>query len=68
MNQRGQKGAYPSADASWSGEIALDLDMVSAACPNCRILLVEADSASMSDLGEAVNTAVRLGADAVSMS
>ncbi|MBS2029005.1 MAG: S53 family peptidase [Deltaproteobacteria bacterium] len=68
VNQRGQRGAYPSAEPGWAGEIALDLDMVSAACPNCHILLVEADSASMTDLGEAVNTAVRLGADAVSMS
>ena len=68
VNQRGQVGSYPTADTSWSGEIALDLDMVSAACPNCHILLVEASSSSMTDLGAAVNTAVRLGADAVSMS
>lgn len=58
----------PSPNASWSQEIALDLDMVSAICPNCHILLVEASSASYADLGAAVNTAVRLGANAVSNS
>ncbi len=67
VDQRGGKN-YPNADQGWSGEIALDLDMVSAVCPNCRIVLVEADSASFDDLGTAVNTAVRLGAKAVSNS
>jgi subtilase family serine protease len=42
--------------------------MVSAICGNCHILLVEASSASFSDLGTAVNTAVRLGANEVSNS
>jgi subtilase family serine protease len=59
---------YPQPDSGWAGEIALDLDMVSAICPNCHILLVEADSAYMEDLGASVNTAVRLGAVAVSNS
>ena len=59
---------YPSPDSGWAGEISLDLDMVSATCPNCHILLVEAGSASMDDLGTAVNTAVSLGADFVSNS
>ncbi len=67
VNQRG--GATPpAANAAWGQEIALDLDMVSAACPNCKILLVEADSASIDDLGTAVNTAVGWGAVAVSNS
>jgi hypothetical protein len=59
---------YPAVDAGWAGEISLDLDMVSAVCPNCRILLVEADSSYLSDLGAAVNTAVHLGAKYVSNS
>ena len=59
---------YPSPDSGWAGEISLDLDMVSATCPNCKILLVEATSASMDDLGTAVNTAVSMGADFVSNS
>jgi subtilase family serine protease len=59
---------YPSADAGWAGEISLDLDMVSAIAPNAHIILVEANSASMSDLGTSVNEAVSLGAGYVSNS
>ncbi|MCX4744126.1 S53 family peptidase [Kitasatospora sp. NBC_01287] len=59
---------YPSPDSGWAGEISLDLDMVSATCPNCNILLVEANSASTEDLGTAVNQAVALGAKFVSNS
>lgn len=65
VNQRGQTGSYPAANAGWSAEIALDLDMVSAACPHCSIVLVEADSALLDDLGAAVDAAVGLGARAV---
>jgi subtilase family serine protease len=60
--------SYPTADPGWSQEISLDLDMVSAVCPACRLLLVEATSSSQANLGAAVDTAVRLGADAVSNS
>ncbi len=59
---------YPAADVGWAEEISLDLDMVSATCPGCRILLVEARSANFSDLGTGVNRAVALGAKAVSNS
>ena len=46
VNQRG--GATPPlADAGWGVEIALDVQAVSAACPNCQILLVEADDPSL---------------------
>jgi LGFP repeat/Fibronectin type III domain len=58
----------PVADAGWGQEIALDLDMVSAACPKCSILLVEASDSGMFNLGTAENTAVALGATAVSNS
>ncbi|WBO66927.1 S53 family peptidase [Streptomyces camelliae] len=59
---------YPRGNSGWAEEISLDLDMVSAACPNCKILLVEASSASMTNLGAGVNTAVSLGAKFVSNS
>ena len=42
--------------------------MASAVCPNCNILLVEATSATMANLGKAVNEAVTLGAKFVSNS
>jgi len=67
VNQSGG-GAPPAADAGWAVEISLDLDMVSALCPNCRILLVEANSTSLDDLGPAIDTAVRLRATVVSNS
>jgi len=60
--------AYPSGDTGWGQEVSLDLDMISAVCPNCHILLVEANSAAFSDLGTAVNEAVALGANVVSNS
>jgi hypothetical protein len=58
----------PRADSGWAEEESLDLDMVSAACPNCHILLVEADQPSISALGIGVDTAVRLGAKFISNS
>jgi subtilase family serine protease len=61
-------GSAPNPNAGWAEEISLDLDMVSAVCPQCHILLVEAKSASMTNLGTAVNEAVSLGAKYVSNS
>ncbi len=55
--QGGSTSSLPRNDAGWSEEISLDLDMVSAICPYCHILLVEANSASYVDLGTAVDTA-----------
>ena len=68
MSQSGSTTNLPNPDTGWAGEISLDLDAVSAACPACHILLVEADSASMDDLGAAVNQAVSQGAKYVSNS
>ena len=68
VNQQGQAGPYPLSDETWSLEVSLDLDMVSAACPLCSVLLVEATSSHISDLSVAVDTAARLGASAISNS
>ncbi|ROT32490.1 carboxypeptidase regulatory-like domain-containing protein [Micromonospora sp. HM5-17] len=67
VDQRGGTD-YPREDPGWSIEAALDLDAVSAACPKCNILLVQADDNSMANLGAAVDTAARLGATAISNS
>lgn len=67
IDQRGGT-AYPAPDSGWALEIALDLDMVSAVCPDCKIRLVEADSATIADLGAAENQAVAQGALYVSNS
>lgn len=66
-NQHGAATPLP-ADQGWGVQIALDLDLASAACPQCRILLVEADSALGSNLAPAVDTAFVLGASEVSNS
>jgi subtilase family serine protease len=61
-------------------ETALDMQLASAACPSCNLIelqvpVVDAvagdaaqDHAAMADFGDAVNTAARLGATAVSIS
>jgi hypothetical protein len=68
LNEQGQAGPYPAPSSSWSEEISLDLEMVSAVCPNCTVVLIEANSALIDDLGASVDTAVRLGAKVVSNS
>jgi len=68
VNQNGAASPLPKGDYGWAEEISLDLDAVSAACPSCHILLVEANSPTDTDLMTAVDTAVRLGAVAVSNS
>lgn len=59
---------YPSADAAWSIETSTDLDTVSAVCPGCNIMLVEANSSDITDLALAVDRAVASGATVVSNS
>ncbi|MFE9444825.1 peptidase S8 [Streptomyces sp. NPDC006602] len=68
VSQTGSTTSLPAADSGWAEEISLDLDMASATCPNCSITLVEATSATMANLGTAVNEAVKLGAKFVSNS
>ena len=60
--------AYPRGDMGWAEEISLDLDMASAICPNCKILLVEAKSNSFANLAAAVDRAALLGATVISNS
>jgi len=68
VNERGARHPLPAPDptGSWEVEESLDMDMVSAICPNCHILLVEASSAGITDIGNAEDTAVRLGAKFIS--
>ncbi len=68
VSQTGSTTSLPRTNAGWATEISLDLDMVSAACPSCKILLVEAKSAAFSDLGTAVNYAATQGVAAISNS
>jgi subtilase family serine protease len=68
VNQNGVQGSYPSNNAGWGLEISLDLDMVSAICPKCHILLVEATNNQNANLYAAVDTAAGLGANVISNS
>jgi len=68
LNQAGAAAAYPPPSATWGQETALDLEMVSAVCPRCSIVLVEANTASMGDLAAAVEAAAKLRPRAVSNS
>jgi len=53
VNQSGGT-SLPREDTGWAQESALDLDMASAMCPNCKIVLVEANSNSFANLAAAV--------------
>ncbi|GGF53413.1 peptidase S8 [Marmoricola endophyticus] len=58
VNQTGGT-SLPSTDVGWAGEQALDVDAVSAACPDCKIVVVQANSSSITDLGKATQTAAK---------
>lgn len=72
VNQEGDPsplpGEPPPSD-DWRGEESLDLDMVSAICPNCKIVLVQTNNNDTSNLYAGVKTAgSKLGAKYVSAS
>ena len=62
----GERTTPRAASDSWELEISLDLDAVSALCPNCHIVLVEANSAGISDLAAAQTEASQQGASTIS--
>jgi subtilase family serine protease len=69
VNQAGNAAPLPKKDkVGWSVEMSLDVETVHSVCPNCKIVLVEADSESLADLAASVNEAVSLGAGEVSNS
>jgi subtilase family serine protease len=59
VNEQGAASPLPSGDYGWAEEESLDLDAVSSACPDCKILLVEASSASTADLVAAEDAAAK---------
>jgi subtilase family serine protease len=59
LGQNGAASPLPAGDYGWAEEISLDLDAVSSACPDCHIVLVEANSANTSDLDKAVDSAAK---------
>ncbi len=72
VNQKGEEKNYPpesgELEKGWSVEAALDLDMVSAACPGCHIMLVEATTQEPKDTAASAEEAATLGATEISNS
>ncbi len=70
VNQDGQARPLPRAagNSGWDLEESLDVQMISAICPNCKIILVEANAPTIKDLGSGVAAAIALGANVVSNS
>jgi Subtilase family len=71
VNQNGQSSPLPPEpppSQDWRGEQSLDLDMVSAICPNCKVILVQTKNNLVSNLYAGVKTAGRLGAKYISNS
>jgi subtilase family serine protease len=70
LNQKGStNGPWTGVNADWAGEISLDVEWAHAIAPAAKIVLVEANSANLSDLAAAINTARNYpGVSAVSMS
>jgi subtilase family serine protease len=63
VNQNGQASPLPReapVTDDWTLEESLDVDMVSAICPNCKIILVEAQNDTSDGLFVAENTAAKL--------
>jgi hypothetical protein len=61
LNENGGTTLPSTTDPTggWEAEQAADVEMVSAICPNCKILMVEANSTTITDLGNAENTAAK---------
>jgi subtilase family serine protease len=72
----GQSGSPSSVSANptgadalgWAAETDIDMEVVSAVCPSCNIVVAEATSDSLSDLSNAVATAIASGATIVNAS
>jgi subtilase family serine protease len=70
VNQQGETAPLPHSGVpyGWDVETMLDVSMVSAACPQCKILVVEATNESDANLATAEDTAASLGAEVISNS
>ncbi len=68
VNQNGTTGPLPNGNSSWEQEESLDLDAVSALCPNCRIILVETNDNRTNNLDAGISAAQSLGANQISNS
>jgi Subtilase family len=70
VNQHGKAAPLPPSGlfTGWDLEVTLDVSMISVACPDCRILVVEANDPGVGNLAATDNAAARLGAQVISNS
>lgn len=68
INGADGSSALPPGNETWAQEMSIDLDMASAICPNCKLLVSEAPSADIEVLTTAMQTAIQHGATVVSNS
>jgi len=68
LNELGTVAPVPINDVGWSVEESLDVDAVSSLCPNCKIVLLEANGPDDADMQDAIQAAVSAGATIVSNS
>ncbi len=67
LNSNGQTTPLlPDTDQGWIQETALDVDMVSAACPLCKIVVIQAGAAGVDGLQIGQLIAAKLDVDAIS--
>ena len=66
VNEHGKRTGLPGTQPGWAMEESTDLDMVSAICPHCRLVLLEARNDFITSMGLAEDTAARLGAVSIS--
>lgn len=62
-----EEGYKPAANAAWAAQESMDVDMIAAICPNCHVLLAEAESTTGVDLGATTNYAINAGAKFVTL-
>jgi hypothetical protein len=62
INQRGETGSYPAQDVGWGVEASLDLQMISTACPTCKIVLAEANQPTDRAFNKTTRAAAAAGA------
>lgn len=68
VDQNGLSNLPSLIDPGWALEAALDIQTAHMICQTCKILFIETNSNTITDLGTGVNTAARLGATAISNS
>jgi subtilase family serine protease len=65
VNQAGAAKPLPPADPDFAADTTTQADMITAACPHCKTLVVEADDTSDTAIFAAMDTAARLGAQVI---